>query len=176
MPIPELFNNDNSNNVPDDADQSSASQENETVGDNLPSDDSTDESQCDDTNQSDPGQNPYLDLFDNPLEDEILHSEDGNDESDPLCIDTAQFEIKQEHLDLIENHAGNSDDIDKLLQDESGEAVNTEIQDVITENGTGVTEAATSEQLIEEQLYLYNRSCIYHRWQVRYSKAKRNAF
>lgn len=190
MPIPELLNNDKSNNVPDDADQSNTSQENETVDDNLPLNGSSDQrnanqnstsheietvgdnlplddssNQRDDTNQTDPGQNKYFGLFDNPHEDEISHSEDGNDndESDPLYIDTAQFEIKQEHLDLIENHAGNSDDIDQLLQDESTEAVHTETESVTNENGTnvtgidvnetGVTESATSEQLVEEMVH-----------------------
>lgn len=111
-----------------------------------------------DESQTDPEQNQYSDLFDNQDENEFSHSEDGNDESDPLYIDTAQFEIKQEHLDLIGNYAGNSDDIDKLLQDESEEAVNSETQIVTTENGTdvdetGEIEGAIGEQLVEEKVY-----------------------
>lgn len=88
-------------------------------------------------------------------EDKIYESAEEDRNIDPLYIDTAQFEIKCEHLDLIENHASNQIDIEILLSDhvESGETA-----EIVTTVETSETDAkiievgATLEEKVDDDL------------------------
>lgn len=66
-------------------------------------------------------ENGYDNLFNIDPEDEINGGAGEIEASDPLQINTAQFEIKQEHNELVENHAENDIDIDELLENSQNE-------------------------------------------------------
>lgn len=88
-----------------------------------------DENQDSDTEQ----RSDYGNLFEQHPEDEIHHETDDNHATDPLLIDSVQF--KHEYSDLVENHAGNSDDIDRLLDiDECETLVDNEESETYVED------------------------------------------
>lgn len=90
-----------------------------------------DENQNADSHEID--QTGYGDLFTAQHEEEIDDSVHENDNFDPLYIDTAQFEVKQEHLDLVENHEDNTNDIERLLGDGNSSAQTSIETDTIQE-------------------------------------------
>lgn len=104
-------------------------------------------------NESTETRTEYENLFGAQQEDEIneIAEEDGC--SDPLYINTAQFEIKCEHLDLIENHASNDDDIEKLLCDDiqGGETAG-----MVNTAETTITNQVqpTSEEKVDDDLFI----------------------
>lgn len=79
-------------------------------------------------------------LFEQQPEDEIHHDTYDNHATDPLLIDSVQF--KQEYNDLVENHASNSGDIDRLLDIEKSETPvgneesETYVEDVVDDDLT----------------------------------------
>lgn len=99
-----------------------------------------DEFQDSDTEQ----RSDYGNLFEQQPEDEMHHDVDDNRDTDPLLIDSAQF--KREYSDLVENHACNSDDIDRLLDIEESETLvdneesETYVEDVVDDDLTFLVE------------------------------------
>lgn len=95
-----------------------------------------DEFQDSDTEQ----RSEYGNLFEQQPEDEIHHDTDDNHATDPLLIDSAQ--VKQEYSNLVENHASNSGDIDRLLDIEESETLvdneesETYVEDVVDDDLT----------------------------------------
>lgn len=107
-------------------------------------------------------QTGYGNLFTAQQEEEIDDSVHENDNLDRLYIDTAQFEVKQEHLDLVENHDDNTNDIERLLGDGNSSA-QTSIE----------TETIQEEELDDDMFILIGRSGIPKPKGMRFKLVKR---
>lgn len=140
QPEYEISENDDqqSANQEDQSENEDEQTENQAIAETLQDDigneqteNSLDENQNADTHEIE--QMGYDNLFTAQHEEEIDNSADEDDNLDPLHIDTAQFEVKQEHLDLVENHEDNSNDIERLLDDGNSLAQTSLESDTIQE-------------------------------------------